>query len=117
MRRSILGDKVDWTGESIKIGDALRPLCLPLAKVKLRSPKWGLVGEISMIVAVTPHLKWEIILENNLWEENPALNDIIFDRSPVQRDGRLQTQPPLQNLEKRALAGSNHANLIKLTGG
>ena len=93
VRRSSLEDKVDWTGESITILDAFeRPLCLPLAKVKLWSPKWGFDGEISMTVAVTPHLKLEIILGNNLLEENPALKDILFEATPVERDG-----PPLHN--------------------
>ena len=113
-----MGDQVDWIGEQLSILDAFdRPLCLPLAKVKLSSLKWGSDNEISMIVAVTPHLKWEIILGNNLWEENPALKDILFETSPVQRDQRFNFQPPLQNFEKRALAESNQANLIKSTAG
>ena len=70
-----------------------------------------------MIVAMTPHLKWEIILGNNFWEENPALKDILFDTSPVQRDQRFDFQPSLQNFEKRALAESNHAIFIKSTAG
>ena len=65
-----------------------------------------------MIVAITPHLNWEIILGNNLWEENLALKDILFEMNPVERDKRVQTQPPLQNFEKCAFAESNHANLI-----
>ena len=54
VRRSIVGDKVDWTGESIKIVDAFeRSLCLPLAKVKLRS-HYDVRGTLSHIVPVYP---------------------------------------------------------------
>ena len=52
-----------------------------------------------------------------MWEENPALKDILCETSPVQRDQRFDFQPPLQNFEKRALAESNQANLIKSTTG
>ena len=103
-RRSVSADKVDWTGESIKTLDAFeRPLCLQVAKVNLWSPKLRFDGEITMIVAVTPHSKWEMILGNNLLGENPALKDILFETSPVERDRRFQTQPPLQNFENTLL--------------
>ena len=52
-----------------------------------------------------------------MWEENPAIKDILFETSPVQRDQRFYFQPPLHNFEKRALAESNHAILIKSTAG
>ena len=52
-----------------------------------------------------------------MWEEKPALKDILFETSPVELDERYQTQLPLHNFKKYAFAESNQANLIESTAG
>ena len=89
---------IEFTGEDMNLTEAFgRSISIPIAKVKIRSPKFGKIVEFESEFGVSETLKWSCLLGNDLWEKNPNFTDCIYNTNSC---GRSYLVTGVQSVDK-----------------